>query len=368
MQTQKINDNVTGILRENVKMMKLFCITLLILLLLGIFLFSLLTFSIPKGSYQGPVSDHFNGNVFFNHKPSSPKSLFDLWRWWFSRERKPWPTQIANVPHEPITPVTQPNTVKITFVNHATVLIQTPSANLLTDPIWSERASPFSWWGPRRVRTPGIGFAELPHIDVIVISHNHYDHLDISTLLKLDKKFHPFFLVPLGNKILLNNAGIKNVIELDWWQSYEIKKARITFLPSQHWSARWLNDRNKTLWGSYGIEVANKKIYFAGDSGYENHFKTIREKWHIPDFALLPIGSYLPRWFMHDNHMNPEEAIQAHLDLQSAQSMAIHFGTFQLSDEAIDQPVKDLMASLTTYGISANQFRVLKEGETITLQ
>lgn len=346
---------------------KLFFIVLSVTCLIFASLFFLLTLSVPKSAYQGPLSDHFNGNIFFNHEPSPPKSFLDVLHWQLTRDKKPWPTSVANAPPSPVSQVTKPDEVKITFINHSTVLIQTQQCSLLTDPIWSERPSPFSWAGPKRVRKPGIAFSALSQIDIVVISHNHYDHLDLPTLIKLDKKFHPTFIVPLGNKSLLANAGIKNIIEMDWWQHHTIKDAHITFLPAKHWSARWLTDRNRTLWGSYGIEIAGKKIYFAGDSGYGSHFKIIREKWYQPDIALLPIGAYLPSWFMRNNHLNPEEAVRAHLDLQSSQSIAIHFGTFQLGDDGLNQPVEDLAAARTKHSVTAKHFVALREGEALFL-
>jgi L-ascorbate metabolism protein UlaG (beta-lactamase superfamily) len=243
-------------------------------------------------------------------------------------------------------------------------LLQTQQLNILTDPVWSQRVSPFLSLGPKRVREPGILFSTLPPIHVVLISHNHYDHMDIQTLIKLNKKFHPVFLVPLGNKLFLNNYGIQNVIELDWWQHYAINNAKITFLPTKHWSSRWLNDKFRTLWGSFGIEVANQKIYFAGDTGYGHHFIDIKNKWGKPTIAFLPIGSYQPEWFMRDNHLTPEEAVKSHIDLGAQTSIAIHFNTFQLSDEAIDQPVHDLQQALKAHQLIDQEFIILKEGES----
>jgi L-ascorbate metabolism protein UlaG (beta-lactamase superfamily) len=339
-----------------------FLLSILLLVLIGLYIRMGL---IKTSSYKGAISDHFNGKEFFNlDKTYKKKSFADLLKWWFSRDRQQWPLVIKNTPHAVITPVDQSNIVRVTFVNHSTVLLQTKTLNFLTDPVWSLRTSPFSFIGPKRVRAPGILFADLPKIDVVMVSHNHYDHLDMQTLVKLNEKFHPIFLVPLGNKALLNNQGIQHVIEMDWWQQYKIKNATITFLPTKHWSARWLNDKNQTLWGSYGIAVEDKKIYFAGDSGYDEHFIEIKTKWGEPDLAFLPIGSYQPEWFMRDNHLNPEEAVKAHVDLQAKQSIAIHFNTFQLSDEAMDQPVKDLKTALIKRKIKKDEFVVLKEGET----
>jgi len=312
--------------------------------------------------YHGPISTHFDGKKFFNPPPYATKNFLDILRWSFQNNKQKWPTHVENTAHPDLS-APKHDEIKTTFVNHATVLIQTEKLTLLTDPIWSKRASPFSWYGPRRVRKPGIAFHDLPKIDVVLISHNHYDHLDIPTLQKLEKAFHPVFLVPLGDQALLQRYGMTHIVELDWWQTHHINQATITFLPTQHWSARWTNDKCATLWGSYGIEVANKKIYFAGDTGYSKHFTEIKQQWGRPDLAFLPIGSYLPEWFMQENHMNPGEAVQAHQDLDAKKSIAIHFGTFQLSDEGIDKPVEDLQKALTKTP-TPSSFLILQVGET----
>ncbi|MGQ3890189.1 MBL fold metallo-hydrolase [Legionella sp. CNM-1927-20] len=341
--------------------MKIFA---LIVLIFFIFFY----FFIPTSAYQGPPSDHFNGKTFVNLDGNAKKSFLKFLTWQLTRDSKPWPTWINNQPPAPIKPLL-PQELKLTFINHATVLIQMAELNILTDPIWSYRASPFSWIGPARVRNPGISFTSLPHIDVVLISHNHYDHLDIPTLKRLENQFQPLFLVPLGNESLLRRYGIKKVIELDWWQAYFFNSKTIfTFLPTQHWSARWLTDRNKTLWGSFGIKLGDKKIYFAGDSGYASHYKKIRERWGSPDIALLPIGAYKPRWFMKEVHLNPKEAVAAHLDLGAKQSIAIHYGTFKLGDEGIEEPVNDLKHALKEYGLSLANFLLLAEGQAFILK
>lgn len=332
-----------------------------------------LYFLMPTSAYKGPPSDHFNGHTFFNlDRKDSKKSFIDVlkWRWSRDKDNQPWPTWVENLPPAPIKPVSTQE-LKLTFINHSTVLIQSAELNILTDPIWSHRASPFSFIGPTRVRNPGVSFDALPRIDAVIISHNHYDHLDIPTLKRLENRFHPVFIVPLGNAPLLNRYGIKKIVELDWWQTYHFnKQCTFTFLPAHHWSARWLNDRNETLWGSFGININNKKIYFAGDSGYSSHYKKIKEIWGKPgiDIALLPIGSYQPRWFMKENHLNPKEAVMAYLDLNAKQSIAIHYGTFKLGDEGIGQPIKDLELALKEYYLSSSQFIILPEGQAFILK
>ena len=315
-----------------------------------------------SGAYQGPVSDHFNGTRFYNPGEEHERSIADLYHQGRSIHENPWPASLPAIHYQYLVQTGKHNGIKITFVNHATVLIQAKNLNILTDPVWSYRASPFSWIGPARVRPPGIEFSNLPKIDVVLISHNHYDHLDIETLQKLNEKFHPVFIVPLGNKNFLNHYKIYNVVELDWWQKYDTDHAHITFLPAQHWATRWLLDTNKTLWGSYGIEINNVKIYFGGDTGYSNHFKTIRAKWGSPDFALLPIGSYERRSQLKFVHLNPKDAVTAHNDLDSTASIGIHYGTFQLSSESLDQPINDLSVAKKKLHVSDNKFFILRQG------
>ncbi|KTD22323.1 MBL fold metallo-hydrolase [Legionella israelensis] len=308
------------------------------------------------GYYTGPVSDHFDGKKFYypgeREKPRSfTRDIYNIWTavfqplWYLPKDVKPYsicPSQIKGI--------------KISFINHSTVLIQSKKINVLLDPIYSYRASPFSWIGPARAHKPGIHFQNLPKIDVVLISHNHYDHMDVSTLKRLDKALHPLFIVPLGNKIFLKRFAIKNVKELDWWQEIKIKNTRIHFLPAHHSTQRWLHDYNYTLWGSYGLQMGDKKIYYAGDTGYANHFKMIRQHWGRPDFALIPIGAYKPRSLLRVNHIDPFEAVKCHLELGSRLSMGIHWGTFKLSEESVNQPAKDLILAREKLGVSPKAF------------
>jgi L-ascorbate metabolism protein UlaG (beta-lactamase superfamily) len=276
-----------------------------------------------------------------------------------------WPSFVENegVPrlHEKL----EPADIAVTFVNHATFLIQMPGVNILTDPVWSERAGPFGWIGPRRVRRPGVGLDELPDIDLILISHNHYDHLDIRTLRKLHGKFTPKVLVAAGDKKLVESSGMKDVRELDWWEEVQIGSGmKVTVTPTQHFSARGLFDRQQSLWGGYMIQNMGRRIYFGGDAGYSSHFAEIRRRLGSPDIALLGIGAYEPRWFMRAMHMNPAEGVRAHEDLGSKQSIGMHFGTFRMSAEAFDQPGRDLKLALVNTGIAESRFVILHEGET----
>jgi L-ascorbate metabolism protein UlaG (beta-lactamase superfamily) len=312
-------------------------------------------------------SDHFDGKRFFNPTligaGTEKKSFFKGLGMWLTTEKSPWPDFVENT-HKPVLATElQANQIAITFINHVTFLLQLPGLNILTDPVWSQRASPFKFLGPKRVRKPGIALDDLPKIDAVIISHNHYDHLDKHTLAILQKKFAPQMIVPLNNKHLLPNKA--NVQELDWWQGINIHdNCRVTLTPTQHWSARSLFDQYCSLWGSYAIEYNGKKIFFGGDAGYSSHYADIHDRLGAMDIALLGIGAYEPRWFMRNMHKNPEEAVQAHLDLKSKLSIGMHFGTFRLSAESMQQPLIDLQTAKQQQGIPNDRFIALKEGET----
>jgi len=252
--------------------------------------------------------------------------------------------------------------LRVTLVNHATVLIQTAGANILADPIWSERASPFSWIGPRRHRAPGIRWDDLPQIDLALVSHNHYDHLDLPTLRRLAGGGRCQFVVPAGVARLLRSRNIDPVHELDWGDSVELSGMRIHCVPAMHFSSRGLFDRDRTLWCGFATETECGIVYFAGDTSFGDHFAQIRERLGAPRLALLPIGAYEPRWFMSSVHMGPDEAARAHEILGARTSIAIHHGTFQLSDEGIDTPRRELAAHAPS-----DSFRALGNGESVTL-
>jgi len=313
-----------------------------------------------------PVSDHCDGEKFFNVDPSIrlKNNIFNLLKWKMQGGKTPWPKFIQNHidPHLPVQ--IKKGKAAITFINHATLLVQFSELNILTDPVFSKRVSPISWMGPKRIRPPGVALKDLPKIDVVTLSHNHYDHLDLPSLKKLNDLFKPLFVVPLGNAKLLNLAGIKNVTELDWWQNINIKNGIITLTPAQHWSARSLRDKNKALWGGFIYSFYGQKIFFAGDTGYSSHFKEIFNRFGAMNISLLPIGAYEPRWFMKFHHMNPEEAVLAHIDLHSKKSIGMHFGTFRLTNEGHEDPIHDLKASLNLYHLSEEEFITLHQGET----
>jgi L-ascorbate metabolism protein UlaG (beta-lactamase superfamily) len=294
--------------------------------------------------YRGPASDHFDGERFHNLRAVPHGGFGDFLRWQRTRQRGPWVDRTAPPGERPPARV---NGLRITFVNHATVLVQQDGLNVLTDPIWSERASPFSWIGPRRHHPPGLRFEDLPPIDVVLISHNHYDHLNVATLLRLEAAHHPRFFVGLGNGALLARAGIAKVSELDWWQSAELAPGiKLTAVPSQHFSNRGVFDRDRTLWLGYVVESAAGRSYFAGDTGAGPHFAEIRRRLGPPRLAVLPIGAYRPEWFMGGVHVTPAEAVAAHQALGASTSVAIHFGTFSLADDAQDDPPAALSAAL----------------------
>lgn len=315
--------------------------------------------------YHGEKSEHFDGERFFSPYGQRAKGFFDLLKWQIQGGREAWPLSLVNTAKpNPATSVPDGQLV-VSFVNHATLLVQTPEANFLTDPVWSERVSPVTFAGPKRIRQPGISWEALPKIHYVLISHNHYDHLDLATVSKLVRDHDPLFLIPLGDGRLLADIPNARFQELDWWQDYVTPEgAIVSFLPAQHWSARGLFDRNMSLWGSFGVRSRGGRFYFGGDTGYSRHFQEIADKWGSPDLAILPIGAYEPRWFMKDQHMNPEEAVVAHLDLKASQSIGMHFGTWQLTNEGIDLPVTALKQARTDKGLKDADFDVLEVGET----
>src|SRR5579872_2582501 len=326
--------------------------------------------------YQGPVSDHFDGELFFNPLSSSKqqstqqRARFGLLRWNLDRRfgsgrRAKWPAR-APSPYEDRPPQrVDGSAVRLSYVGHASFLLQTAGRNILTDPVWSERASPFRWIGPKRVRKPGIELTALPRIDVLLLSHNHYDHLDVDTLRSLAMRFSPLTLVPVGNVGLVRSTGLRNVYELDWWEKMQMgTDLKFVFAPTQHFAARNLLDRQKSLWGSFAIRSNGRLLYFGGDAGYSSHFREIKKKLGAPDIALLGMGAYEPRWFMKSMHMNPEEAVQAHLDLSARKTIGMHFGTFRLTTESFDSPKADLRNALEKLGVLADAFITLNEGET----
>ena len=346
---------------------------LLVVLVVFVIISVLVGYLISAPRYTGPVSDHFNGNTFFTPGSAEPHGLSGVIKWQLNRERtEPWPifhdNPTANVPDARVLAVSETgkaSPVRVTYVNHSTVLLQFDGLNVLTDPIYENRVSPFSFAGPARNCPPGIRFADLPKIDVLLLSHNHWDHLEIGTVKKLATRDNPRIICPLGVKAFLDREGIANITEMDWHQAVSInQQTSLHCVPAQHFSGRGMFDRDATLWAGYVIDNrAVGKLYFAGDSGYGPHFKAIGQKFGPLRLALIPIGAYKPNWFMAPVHINPPEAVQVHRDVLAQQSVGIHFGTFPLADDGEGEPVTDLMKALTTQQIEPGRFRALKNGE-----
>ncbi len=319
--------------------------------------------------YKGAISDHFDGRLFFNPWNPYLNSFLNLIRWKITAQPAPWPKHVKNsfADHPP--QKVEGSHLRISFVGHSTVLIQTHCLNILTDPIWAKHASPFNlgWPGIKRVCNPGIAFDDLPKIDLVLISHNHYDHLDIKLIKRLWRRDNPLIITPLGNDTIIQAKDpLIKVETLDWHESYKVNhQVKVHLEPIQHWSGRSFWDRNKALWGAFVIEAGADKIFFCGDSGYHQKlFQDVRQKFGSFRLAMLPIGAYEPRWFMQYAHMNPEEAVLAHQDLGAPNTLSIHFQTFQLTDESYFDPVKDLTIAMKKHHIDSNRFRVLQVGKT----
>jgi L-ascorbate metabolism protein UlaG (beta-lactamase superfamily) len=294
-------------------------------------------------SYKGPVTDHFDGDLFYNPWSRYQTTFLDVMKWKFTAKTVEWPQSVKNNPFPVIDPQYQRGDVSVSFINHASFLIQVGGLNILTDPVFSERTSPFSFAGPKRVREPGIAFDALPHIDAVLVSHNHYDHMDLPSLQRISDKYNAKIIVPLGDKGWLENDGVNNVDQMDWWETRELSSdVKIHFAPAQHWSARGITDKNKSLWGSFLIEFKGKMIYIGGDTGYGPHFQMAAERFPTIELALIPIGAYEPRWFMKYAHMNPEDSLKAFRDLKAKKAIGMHFGCWQLTDEGIDEPAIEL--------------------------
>ena len=317
------------------------------------------------------ASPHFRDGVFHNQDPAAQndKSFFDVLKWRLTSARAAWPDHVADNA-TPDVPARVDTGLRITLINHASFLIQADGLNILTDPVFTERASPFSFAGPKRARAPGIDIDALPPIDAVLISHSHYDHFDQASLKKLHNKFKPHFIVPLRNRDLLPDDA--RVSERDWGGRVQLNDhSEVIVVTAQHWTARGLFDRNQRQWGAFLLRLGKdtpRRVYFAGDTGYNTHFKMLREEYGPVNVALLPIGAYEPRWFMRTQHMNPADAVQAHFDLGARQSIGMHFGTFQLTDEAIDAPVLDLATARDKAGLDAKAFVAPRNGETFIFE
>lgn len=308
------------------------------------------------------------GPRFVNLHSDVDRGLSDVWRWYRSRQAAPWPRWVQDPP-QPAPPRIAAGQVAATFIGHASWLVQIGGVAVLIDPVWSPRASPFRFAGPKRVRAPGQPLAALPGVDLLLVSHNHYDHCDLATLRQVQARWAPPSLTSLGTGRLLAKAGLAAPRECDWWDSVEVAGLRVTYVPAQHFSARGLRDRNHALWGGFILQAPDGAcVYFAGDSGWCPHFAEIGRRFPRIDLALMPIGAYAPRWFMSTQHMDPEEAVRAHLACGARTSLAMHFGTFAgLTDEPIDEPAARLEAAKAQHGVAAEAFRVPGFGATVVL-
>lgn len=312
-------------------------------------------FASPR--WRGAVSDHFDGEKFHNLERGWQAGGSFL-KWQATRQSGAWPEHPEATYDPPPPERVDGGRLRVTFINHSTTLIQMDGVNILTDPVWSERVSPVSFAGPRRHRVAGIRFENLPPIDLVLVSHNHYDHMDVATLKEIAKPI----VTPLGNAALLRRHGIDGAIDLDWWETTKHANGiETTVVPARHFSARALSDRNRNLWSGFVISGKSGHVYFAGDTGWGNHFAEIGRRFAPIRAALLPIGSYMPRWFMQPAHIDPAQAVDAHFALGARTSVAVHFGTFALGDDGEYDPVRDLNAALA--GKGNPPFLVFDQGE-----
>lgn len=345
-------------------MSKYFLVSLIAIVLFAYFLFSYTNY------YNGKISNHFDGNRFFDPEFNNNKNFLDFLKWRFTEKSSIWPEKVQNNQFDLPPERVMGSDLRVSYVGHVTFLIQTQGLNILTDPVWSERASPVSFAGPKRVLEPGIKFEHLPPIDLVWISHNHYDHLDLKTIEFLWEKHKPRIITPLGNDTIITNYNPNIKVEAyDWGEQVIISNdVKFHIEPMQHWSARGMFDRNKALWAALNIETKSGNIYFVGDSGYGNgrYFKKAKEKFGNFRLALLPMGAYAPRWFMQYAHMNPEDMVKAYIDLGKPFTIPSHYDVFKLTDEPrgealihLEKARKDLSTGETIKPLEVGQFEFI---------
>lgn len=321
--------------------------------------------------YQGPESDHFDGVRFFNPDGIPPKQLGDVLKWQLQGGRAKWPKTRPSL-HASATPDARlaKSDCAVTLIGHASFLVQVGGQNILIDPVFSERVSPVRFAGPKRVNPVGIAPGDLPEIDLILITHNHYDHLDLSTLKAMCGRFDPKIITPLGNDAIIRKAIPSAKVDVvDWGDMREVGGVAVYTEPTHHWSARGIGDRCMALWASFVIESASTRIYHVGDSSFHHgrNFEAARQRYGAFDLAILPIGAYEPRWFMKGQHMNPEEAVEAFRILGAKRALGHHWGTFQLTNEGIDEPRIALESEMERLGIERDLFLPLHPGQHIRL-
>lgn len=324
----------------------------------------------PNRYYAGPASDHFDGARFFDFVKPRNRDFRAFLKWQMNRRRSGWPAR-ENVPEPPFAIPSNRvagDRLVVTGVGHATVLIQTQGLNILIDPLWSKRASPLSWWGPRRRQPPGIRFGDLPDIDIVFVSHNHYDHLDLPTLARLHQRFAPLIVAPLGNDAIIHRKiESARTAVLDWGGRLQVSEAvAFHLLPAQHWSARGIRDTNHALWGALAIEAPGGNLYAVPDTGFGGgrYFRLARDRFGPFRFAMLPIGAYEPRWFMSYAHMMPEEALDAAAILEARCALATHYNVFPLADDGFDEARQRLVAERTARNLPPEALRDLGIGES----
>jgi L-ascorbate metabolism protein UlaG (beta-lactamase superfamily) len=324
--------------------------------------------TLPLAGYRGPLTDHFDGTHFHNIQPFQEQAVTDVIAWQFRRGRGEWHRE-SSAPAPPPPRMVGGRAIRVTFVNHATVLIQMDGLNILTDPVFSERVGPAPWFGSRRYRPPGIRFDDLPPIDVVLLSHDHYDHFDIPTLERLARRFHPKFVTGLGNVALLRAAGIGGGEEIDWWRSTPLADGvNVRAVPVQHWSGRTLSDHCERLWAGFVIEGKKDTVLFAGDTGWGRFYDLIHRRYSRFRLAILPIAPFEPRWYMHRKHESPADAVHAAQLLHAGTSIPIHWGTFELGDDGQHEAVDSLNATLSELPARCRPaFVVLNNGGSLNI-
>jgi len=316
--------------------------------------------------YDGPISGHFDGTRFFLPGQTRDKTQAELWKWRMAGGKAAWPAEFPALRQDTPPGRVAGRGLRVTLVGHASFLIQTGGMNILVDPVWSERASPVSFAGPKRVNAPGVDFEALPAIDWVLVTHNHYDHMDVATLRRLAAHSGARILAPLGNAAIMTEAGVTlPVIMKDWEESVPLaRQVTAHLIPAKHWSARGLFDRRHALWSGFVLETPAGVVHIAGDTAYHRPvFSDVKARFGPPRLSLLPIGAYEPRWFMREQHMGPDEAVEAMLDCGAEAAIGCHWGTFQLTDEAITAPAEELAATLAAKGIAGERFRAFRPGE-----